>query len=128
MQRRHFTQTASIDVRLANEATKLRKEAKGTPHGIKRERLMRRARQPETGSHLSEWLSSPGRRSKVASQLAKETRCQIAWNTKLLCKKTVDLTLMHLVPYSRHRMTMRCRKPKTGLIRSVLPTRTLGCL
>jgi hypothetical protein len=60
MQRRHFTQTDSLEVRLANEAAKLRKEARGTPHGIDRERLMRRARQAETGSHLSAWLSSPG--------------------------------------------------------------------
>jgi hypothetical protein len=60
MQRRHFTQTDSLEVRLANEAAKLRKEARGTPHGIDRERLIRRARQAETGSHLSAWLSSPG--------------------------------------------------------------------
>jgi hypothetical protein len=60
MQRRHFTQTDSLEVRLANEATKLRKEARGIPHGIERERLMRQARQAETGSYLSEWLSSPG--------------------------------------------------------------------
>jgi hypothetical protein len=60
MRRRHFTQTESLEVRLANEAAKLRKEARGTPHGVERERLMRRARQAETGSHISEWLSSPG--------------------------------------------------------------------
>jgi hypothetical protein len=60
MQRRHFTQTESLEVRLANEAAKLRKEARGTPHGIERERLARRARQAETGPHLSAWLSSPG--------------------------------------------------------------------
>jgi hypothetical protein len=60
MQRRRFTQTESLEVRFANEATKLRKEAKGTPHGIERERLMRRARQAETSSHISEWLGSPG--------------------------------------------------------------------
>ena len=60
MQRRHFIQTESLKVSLANEATKLRKEAKGTPHGIERERLMRRARQADTGSHISEWQSSPG--------------------------------------------------------------------
>jgi hypothetical protein len=60
MQRRHFTQTDSLEVRLANEATKLRNLAQGTPHGIERERLMRRARQAETGSHISEWLRSPG--------------------------------------------------------------------
>ena len=60
MQRRHFTQTASLEVRLASEAAKFRKEAEGTPHGVERERLMRRARQAETGSHMSAWLSSPG--------------------------------------------------------------------
>jgi hypothetical protein len=60
MQRRHFTQIESLEVRLANEAAKLRKEARGTAHGIERERLMRRARQAETGSHISEWLGSPG--------------------------------------------------------------------
>jgi hypothetical protein len=47
MQRRHFIQTESLEDRLANEATKLRKEAKGTPNGKDRERLMRQA---ETGS------------------------------------------------------------------------------
>ena len=60
MQRRHFTQTHPLEVRLANEAAKLRKEARGMPHGVERERLIRRARQAETGSHLSEWLRSPG--------------------------------------------------------------------
>jgi hypothetical protein len=62
MQRRHFIYIDSLEVRLANEAAKLRKEARGTPHGRERERLMRRARQAETGSHISEWLSSPGLR------------------------------------------------------------------
>jgi hypothetical protein len=60
MQRRHFTQTHPLEVRLANEAAKLRKEARGMPLGVERERLIRRARQAETGSHLSEWLRSPG--------------------------------------------------------------------
>ena len=60
MQRRQITQTERLEVRLANEAAKLRKEAKGTPHGTERERLIRQARQAETGSRLSAWLSSPG--------------------------------------------------------------------
>ena len=62
MQRRHFAQIETLEVRLANEALQLRKEAQGTPHGIERERLMRRAWQAETGSHVSKWLSSPGLR------------------------------------------------------------------
>jgi hypothetical protein len=58
---RRFSQKIdSLEDRLAEEAAKFRKEAKGTPPGIERERLMRRARQAETGSNMSEWLRSPG--------------------------------------------------------------------
>lgn len=39
---------------------RLRKEAQDTPPGIESERLIRRARQAETGSQMSEWLTSPG--------------------------------------------------------------------
>jgi len=60
MQGRFSQKIDSLEDRLAEEAAKLRKEAKGTPPGIERERLMRRARQAETGSHMSEWLRSPG--------------------------------------------------------------------
>jgi hypothetical protein len=59
-QRRRFKQTYTLEERLAQEAKRLRKEAQGTPPGIERERLIRRARQAETGSHISEWLRSPG--------------------------------------------------------------------
>jgi len=58
--RRRFKQTETLEQRLTEEAAKLRKEAQGTPPGITRERLIRRARQAETASHLSEWLMSPG--------------------------------------------------------------------
>jgi hypothetical protein len=60
MQRRFSKQVDSLEDRLAVEAAKLRKEAQGTPPGIARERLMRRARQAETGSRVGEWLRSPG--------------------------------------------------------------------
>jgi hypothetical protein len=60
MQRRRFKQIEILEERLADEAKRLRKEAQGTPPGIEREWLMRRARQAETGSHISEWLRSPG--------------------------------------------------------------------
>jgi hypothetical protein len=33
------------------------------PPGIERERAIRKARQAETGSHISEWLNSPGLRA-----------------------------------------------------------------
>lgn len=58
--RRRFKQTGTLEQRLADEAAKLRQEAKGTPPGVERERLIRRARQAETASHMNEWLSSPG--------------------------------------------------------------------
>jgi hypothetical protein len=63
MQRRRFKQTISLEERLAEEAKRLREEAKSLPPGAVREALLRKARQAETGSHMSEWLSSPGLRS-----------------------------------------------------------------
>jgi hypothetical protein len=63
MQRRRFKQSESIETRLAEEAKRLREEAKSLPPGAAREALLRKARQAETGSHMSEWLSSPGLRS-----------------------------------------------------------------
>jgi hypothetical protein len=57
-ERPRFTQTTSIEGRLAEEAKRLRKQAQGTPPGIERERLVRRARQAETASRMTEWLAS----------------------------------------------------------------------
>ncbi|WP_247988323.1 hypothetical protein [Bradyrhizobium sp. 186] len=59
-QRRRFKQTVSLEERLSEEAKRLREQAKVLPHGPQREDLLRKARQAETGSHLSEWLTSPG--------------------------------------------------------------------
>jgi hypothetical protein len=58
--RRRFKQIDPLNRCLAEEATRLRDEAKCTPSGIERERLLRQARQVETVSHISEWLNSPG--------------------------------------------------------------------
>jgi hypothetical protein len=52
--RRRFTQTTSLEGRLADEAKRLRKQAQGTPPGIERERLVRRARQAETATRMTE--------------------------------------------------------------------------
>ncbi|MEH2498678.1 hypothetical protein V1294_005157 [Bradyrhizobium sp. AZCC 1678] len=60
MQRRHFKQTAPLELRLEEQAKRLRQEAKGTPPGVEREKLIRRARQAETASHISQWISSKG--------------------------------------------------------------------
>ncbi|MBR0728641.1 hypothetical protein JQ582_42440 [Bradyrhizobium japonicum] len=58
--RRRFKQTQSLEERLAAEAERLSEQAKKLPLGPERETLIRRARQAETGSHLSEWLRSTG--------------------------------------------------------------------
>ena len=59
-ERRRFRQLNSLDTRLSSEAERLRKEARGTPPGVERDKLIRRARLAETNSHMNEWLSSPG--------------------------------------------------------------------
>jgi hypothetical protein len=60
MQRRRFKQTSSLDQRLSEQAERLRREAQGTPPGVQREKLIRRALQAETASHMQDWLASPG--------------------------------------------------------------------
>ncbi len=56
--RRRFTQTTSLEERLAKEARQLRKQAQGTPPGVERDLLVRKARRAETASHMTEWLAS----------------------------------------------------------------------
>ena len=59
-QRRRLKQSDQLEERLAKEATRLREEARALPPGADRDELIRLARQAETGSHMSEWLRSPG--------------------------------------------------------------------
>ena len=59
-QRRRFKQIDPLDKSLSEEVERLRKEARGTPAGVERDRLIRRARLAEAASHMREWLSSPG--------------------------------------------------------------------
>jgi hypothetical protein len=59
IKRRRFKQTTTLEERLALEARQLRDAAARQPPGMKREDLLRKARQCETGSHMSEWLRSP---------------------------------------------------------------------
>jgi hypothetical protein len=63
MQRTHVKQTHSLEERLAEQVRRLREEAELLPHGPVREAALRRVRQAETGSHISEWLRSPGLQS-----------------------------------------------------------------
>jgi hypothetical protein len=63
MQRRQFTQTVTLDERLEEIAERLRREARGTPPGVERDKLLRRARQAETAVHIQQWLTSAGLRA-----------------------------------------------------------------
>jgi hypothetical protein len=60
--RRRFNQTQSLEMRLSEEAKRLREEAKLLRPGALRDELIRKAEQAETGAHISEWLRSPGLR------------------------------------------------------------------
>ena len=61
--RRRFKQSDSLEERLTEEAKRLREAAKLLPPSAVREQVLRKARQAETGSHMSEWLRSPGLKS-----------------------------------------------------------------
>ena len=47
-------------LRLAREAEDLRKRAEAMPDGVERDLVLRRAREAETASRQSMWMSSPG--------------------------------------------------------------------
>ncbi len=50
----------AFEQRLAQEAHRVKERAKTLPDGKERELLSLKARQLETASHISEWISSPG--------------------------------------------------------------------
>jgi hypothetical protein len=58
--RRRLKQITSLEERLAEWAETARQLAKKLPPGPERNDLLRKARQAETGSHLTEWIRSPG--------------------------------------------------------------------
>jgi hypothetical protein len=49
-----------FDLRLAQEAHRLKERAETLPYGKERELLSRKARLVETASHINDWMSSPG--------------------------------------------------------------------
>ena len=51
---------ATFEQRLAQEAHRVKERAETLPQGKERELLSRKARQLETASRISEWISSPG--------------------------------------------------------------------
>ncbi|MGY8638629.1 hypothetical protein RAD15_39805 [Bradyrhizobium sp. 14AA] len=58
--RRRFKQIDTLEARLGAEAERLREQAGSLPPGAARDEMLRKARQAETGSQMSEWLRSPG--------------------------------------------------------------------
>ena len=59
--RKRIKRKTSFEELLAKEALRFREAAKELPAGSHaQELLLRRARQAETASHISEWLKSPG--------------------------------------------------------------------
>jgi hypothetical protein len=58
IRRRRFKQSDRLEDRLAAEAIRLHEEANTMEPGAARDDVLRKARQAETGSHMSEWLRS----------------------------------------------------------------------
>ncbi|WP_028166357.1 hypothetical protein [Bradyrhizobium elkanii] len=59
IKRRRFRNT-TLEEMLADQAQRLARQAQGIPPGYKRQRLVRKARQAETASHMIDWIMSPG--------------------------------------------------------------------
>ena len=58
--RRRFKQTKTLEVRLAEEASRLREQARTLPRGRLRDEVERKAVQVETACEVSELLRLPG--------------------------------------------------------------------
>jgi hypothetical protein len=59
MQRRR-SQPHSFEDQISAEKIRLQEQLALTAHGRQRDALVRKIRQLETASHMSEWLRSPG--------------------------------------------------------------------
>ena len=80
--RRRFKQSNSLEERLSDEAKRLREEAKLLPPGAVREQVLRKARQAETGSHMSEWLRSPGLKPPKWERSQRRARSPVITDTR----------------------------------------------
>jgi len=58
--RRRFKQAFTLEERLAQELEQLREQARNMKPGVALDQVLRRIRQNETASRMSEWLTSPG--------------------------------------------------------------------
>jgi hypothetical protein len=61
--RRRFRRLLFLTERVHQEAALLRAQAEKLPHGSEREKLIRKAREADTATHIDEWLDSPGLRT-----------------------------------------------------------------
>jgi hypothetical protein len=60
LKRRRFSQTKSLQDRLAAWAEEVRERAAKLPPGPERDALLKKLRQADTASHLDDWANSPG--------------------------------------------------------------------
>jgi hypothetical protein len=58
LKRRNFKQIKLLELRLTDEANRLRERAKGMSPGLARDQLLHEAREAATASAVSEWLRS----------------------------------------------------------------------
>lgn len=58
-----FKHSSKFEYRLAQEAINLRKQAQGMPDSIRRDELLRKARQIDVAANVNKWLTSPGLRA-----------------------------------------------------------------
>ena len=63
--RRRFTQTSTLEQRLAEDTAQLRAQADTLQPGLARDNVLRRIRQNETAIHITEWLASPGLKTPI---------------------------------------------------------------
>jgi hypothetical protein len=62
LNRRRFEQSTSLKDRLAAFAKEAREKASLLQPGIEKDELLKKARQADVASHLSDWTNSPGLR------------------------------------------------------------------
>ena len=60
MKRQRIKHKATFEQRLAAEAQRLKAQARAMAAGKDRETVLRKARQTEAASRISDWLRSPG--------------------------------------------------------------------
>jgi hypothetical protein len=71
--RNRHRQSVSFQQRLQQAADAAREAAQLLPEGEARNKLLEKARQAETATHINEWLASPGVRSSPVMRSAHST-------------------------------------------------------